>query len=406
MNKDDIDFSKVPDSSGVYLFYKGHVPLYIGKATNLRSRVKSYFDPLLPVKRSQKVAEAVANSTRIAFQTTDSVLEALLLEARLIKKWMPVGNTDAKDDKSYSYVIITKEKTPRILTVRGRSMAQDVPARLVKKRFGPFVHGLALRDAMKIIRSIFPFYDTPFPITDALSGAQRRKVSFNRSISVYPTDSVQYAKDVRHITLLFDGKKVQIVRELERDMKRAVAALRFEDASVIKKKLFALTHIRETALIGAEYREPDSAAFRIEAYDTSHLKGNSARAAMVVVEHAQPAKSEYRLFKIEDANGDDLKALTEVISRRFLHKEWPLPQLIVIDGGATHFAHAEKLIRKVAPRVSVVSVVKDERHKPKEILGRREIIEAHKMSILLANSEAHRFSLAKHRKAYRTAAIL
>lgn len=406
MKKSDINLASLPDEPGVYIFYKGSTPLYVGKATNLRSRVRSYFDPLLPVKRSQKVAAAVRDATRIETRVTDSVLEALLLESRLIKMWMPAGNTDAKDDKSYWYVIITKERVPRVLSVRGRVLPLTVPQRLVAKRYGPFVHGKALKEALAIIRNIFSFYDTPFPITDALSPHAARKVAFNQSIGVYPSDTRVYKRDLRHITMLFDGKKQAIVTELEAEMARASKELRFEDAATCKRKLFALKHIRETALIGAEYREPDVAQFRIEGYDTSHLRGGHARAAMVVVDAGEPVKAEYRLFTIDDANGDDIRALKEALTRRLTHSEWPLPQLIVIDGGEVHLSAAKEVVHAEHPTIELVAVVKDERHKPREILGRREIIEVHKAGILLANTEAHRFSLSRHRRARNKAAIL
>ncbi len=408
MIKSDIDFSTLPDAPGVYIFSKGRTVVYVGKATSLRSRVRSYFDPLLPIKRSPLVAKVIDEATSIRTITTDSVLEALLLEASKIKEYSPVGNTDAKDDKSYNYVVITNEAVPRLLVVRGRSLNVSIAPGLIDEQFGPFVQGGALKEALKIIRKIFPYYDTTYPINGTYSKQQLKTLTFNQSIGVYPrTDELaQYKKHISYIKLLFAGKKSHILKSLEKSLAHAVKELRFEDASVIKRQLFALTHIQETSLIGSEYRDAGATNFRIEAYDTAHMRGAAARGVMVVVDSGESVKSEYRVFSIEGANGDDHRALAEIMERRFAHPEWPRPQLIVIDGGAQHFATATKTLKKLGLAIEHVAVVKDERHRPREILGKRATIDAHKTSILLANTEAHRFSLNRHRKALRKGAIL
>jgi excinuclease ABC subunit C len=403
MTKGDINFTTLPDEPGVYFFHCGDVVEYVGKATSLRSRVRSYFDPDLDLKRGPVVQNVVRLADRVTYQQTDSVLEALLLEAQLIKELKPKGNTMSKDDKSFNYVVVTNEPLPRILTLRGRELAAKIAPQLRKKVYGPFTQGASLREALKIIRRIFPYFDTTYPLTGTYTPQAAKHLRFNQSIGLFPAeDRATYQKTVRHICYLFEGKKKALLKSLERDMQRAARAEQFETANALKRQLFALTHLSETALLKDEYRTPRSSGFRIEAYDTAHLGGSAARAVMTVVVDGEPDTSQYRIFTIRSARaGDDFAALTEVLERRLTHTEWPLPQLIVIDGGRTHLTHAARILKAQHPDIELCAVVKDARHKAREILGKRTTAHHHKASILLANAEAHRFSLARHRRALR-----
>jgi excinuclease ABC subunit C len=186
-------------------------------------------------------------------------------------------------------------------------------------------------------------------------------------------------------------------------MKAAARAERFEEASELRHQLFALQHIQDITLIRDELRKPGATEFRIEAYDTAHLKGGSPRAVMAVVVDGEAVRAEYRTFIIKNGNkpGDDYAALEEVLTRRFGHPEWTMPRLIVIDGGRAHLKRAEGVLKKLGVHIETVSVVKDEKHRPREILGKRDTAHNHEASILLANSEAHRFAIGRHRRAIR-----
>ncbi|MDE2079434.1 MAG: UvrB/UvrC motif-containing protein [Patescibacteria group bacterium] len=405
MEKSDVDFKKLPDAPGVYYFRKGSEILYVGKATSLRDRVKSYFSPDLSETRGALVVKVVADATRVTWDETGSVLEALILEAKRIKELKPVGNTMQKDDKSWNWLVVTKEKFPRFLVVRERSLKSEFSPGMVKYRFGPFTSGWSLKEALRLIRRIFPFFDTPFPLADALTKAQEKTVQFNQAIGHYPAlDAKEYAKTVRSIVLLFSAKKKSLLRVLEREMKKAAKEERFEEAAMLRGQIFALEHIQDVTLIKDEFRSPlQSAEFRVEAYDTAHLRGESPRGVMVVIEGGEPQKSEYRTFTIREAKaGDDYVALAEIIERRAKHREWPYPQLVVIDGGRAHLNAAKKALAKAGMAdAEVVSVVKDERHRPREILGSASVRTAHEDSILLANAEAHRYAIGRHRRALR-----
>ena len=405
MKKEDINFKDVPDAPGVYRFIgpKREI-LYVGKATNLRDRVKSYFAKDIAEVRSPLIAKIVQDAVRVDTEETDSVLEALILEAKLIKQHQPIGNTDNKDNKSWNYVVITNEKFPRVLVARERELTTKFSNKIVKELFGPFPSAGQLREALKIIRKIFPFFDTKFSLDTDLSSSQEKTLRFNQSIGLYPKDfdEKEYKKTIRAIVDLFSARKATLIKRLEKEMLAAAKREAFEEAEHIKRNVFALQHIQDITLIKEELRTPNTAEFRVEAYDTAHIRGAAPRGVMAVIVDGEPVKEEYRTFTIREAKaGDDFAALDEIIQRRANHPEWHFPQLVVIDGGRAHLNRAKKTLKDVGIAADVVSVVKDEKHRPREILGPGALTITHEPSILLANAEAHRFAISKHRNALR-----
>lgn len=433
---------KLPDSPGVYFFLdgKGEI-LYIGKATSLKDRVRSYFVQDMLLTRGLKIVRMLERAESIEWQVTDSALEALLLEAELIKKHRPPYNTDVKDDKSWNMVVITEEKFPRVLVERGKNLENGewgmkngeeegegkgnknrhspfaIRHSPLRKTFGPFPSGGSLKEAVKIVRRIFPFRDRCVPYEDQKNSKKgntlEMKPCFNAQIGLCPgmcagkISAREYAKTIRNIILFFEGKKTKLVQNLEREMKREARALRFERANAIKKTLFALGHIQDVALLKRNLFEKDREAFasvvgssyRIEAYDVAHLGGKETVGVMTVVSGGSAEKNEYRKFIIRgDTHGNDLAALEELLRRRFTHPEWTFPSLIVVDGGTLQRHVAEAVLEDFAIDIPIVSVVKDDRHKPKGILGPTRERDAFKNDILFANSEAHRYAISFHRK--------
>jgi len=405
MNKDNFDLKigkKLPDEPGVYFFLGARKEiLYIGKATSLKSRVRSYFTDDLVEKRSLLIEQMVAEAKTIEWTMTDSVLEALLLETNLIRTHRPKYNTQAKDDKSFNHVIITNELFPRVLTVRGKDIATRFSEDQIRSIFGPFTSGPLLRDALKIIRKIFQFYDTRTPVDRAKSKMEKGKIDFNRQIDVYPEigSPEDYMKTIENIELFFQGKKGVVLKGLEKQMKVYAKKKEFEKAEVCKRQVYALSHIQDVALIkdgDRVYR--DHRSMRFEAYDVAHIQGTSMVGVMTVVESGESQKSDYRKFKIQTVMGaNDTAALAEILNRRLAHTEWPMPQCIVVDGGVAQKKRAESVLLHAGVHIPVVAVVNDEHHRPKKILGVQEFIRAHEQEILLANAEAHRFSLGYHR---------
>lgn len=405
--------AELPDEPGVYFFLDstGEI-LYIGKATSLRDRVRSYFSSDIAVSRGPKIVAMLEKAVAVGFAPTDSVLEAILLESRRIKEVRPPYNTDLKDDKSYNYVVITEEDFPRALVVRGRELAEGKAPGNIRSMYGPFPNGLQLREAMKIIRSIFPFRDRCKPRGESGEvrdeGNEKIKPCFNRQIGLCPgvcTGEIskrEYAAIVRNICEFFEGKKASIAKRLERDMKRAANELQFERAGEIKKTLFALGHIRDVALIKEQITNSNQQGIktvRIEAYDVAHLVGSSTVGVMTVVSNGIADKNEYRKFRLrKEYRGDDLRALEEVLRRRFAHTEWPFPDIVAVDGALLQFGVAEKVLDSMGISVPIVGVVKNERHRPERIIGDPKLAQRFAKEIYLANAEAHRFAIGYHRK--------
>jgi excinuclease ABC subunit C len=399
--------SNFPENSGVYFFTKKNTKnkeeiLYIGKATNLRDRVKSYFSKDLLQTRGPKVLKMIELSDDVRFEKTDSVLEAIVLENFLIKKHQPIYNTKEKDDKSYNFVVITDEKFPRVLLVRGRDISKtdfDSLGFKIKESFGPFTSGTGIKEGLKIIRKIFPFRDRCVPYSSG-----KIKACFNRQIGLCPgvctgeITAKDYQKNIKNISRFFQGQKKSILKDLEKQMNSFAKNLKFEEANKIKKQIFAINHIQDISLLKNQKEDYTEKSFRIESYDISHTAGIDVLGVMVVLENGEINKNEYRQFNIQDnPNNNDLKSLEEVLQRRLKHREWTLPDLIVVDGGENQRKIFEKILEESDLKIPVVSVVKNDKHKPREVLGDKQFLK-YEREILLSNDEAHRFAITLHRK--------
>ena len=402
MTKEQLAKKKLPDTPGVYFFLGARKKmLYIGKATSLKNRVRSYFTDDIKEKRSEMIEKMVQEALTIEHTATDSVLEALILETNLIRTHKPHYNTRSKDDKSYNHLVITNEEFPRVLVVRGKDITEQFDEGEIKYEFGPFPSGMLFREALKIVRKLFQFYDTKRSLKEEKSKLLRGKIDFNRQIGLYPSEEnkEEYARTIKHIRLFFEGKKHQIIKELEKEMMRLAKQEKFEEANVIKRRMFALNHIQDIALIKSDSRTyRDDKRVRIEAFDIAHMDGKDMVGVMTVFESGQPAKDEYRKFKIKTlSDANDPAALKEIIGRRLLHPEWPMPQIIVVDGAIAQKNAAEAVLRLNKMVIPVVAVVKDDRHKPIRLIGQKDLLEQHKEAILHANAESHRFAITYHR---------
>jgi excinuclease ABC subunit C len=360
----------------------------------------------------------VFKAYKIDFIKTNSVLEALILENNLIKKHLPKYNTKEKDDKSYSYIVITKEEYPRVLIVRGKEIKAGLSYD-IKSQFGPYPNASQLRESVSIIRKIFTFRDK--------CELNQKKPCFNYQIGLCPgtcfnlISKKDYLKIIKSIELFLSSKTSLLIKKLEREMKAYAKERKFEEAKKTRDTIFALRHIQDVAVIKADQSQSDvnffgprissselrpdtqkstsDRLFRIEAYDAAHLAGSNNVGVMVVMEDGELKKSDYRKFKIQNSKGSDVGALQEMLERRLKHTDWTLPNLIVVDGNLIQLNVAKKLMS-----IPLVAVTKDERHKAKAIIGAENLVKKYKKEILLINNEAHRFAIAFHRK--RRSAIL
>jgi excinuclease ABC subunit C len=295
------------------------------------------------------------------------------------------------------YVVITDEDFPRVLSVRGKDLREDnVNSRSV---FGPFPYGGELREALKIIRKIFPFRDKCKPNSG--------KPCFNAQIGLCPgvcsgaISKTDYGKTIRHLKLFFEGKKSQLVKQLEREMKAYAKKQKFERAGELKRQIFALNHIQDVAMIKKENRRaalensgglPFGSGERIEAYDIAHISGTNTVGEMVVMQNDQFDKNSYRKFKLKGKSAnkaDDTGNLREILERRFNHSEWSLPNLIVVDGGQAQENVTKLVLERQGLKIPVVAVTKDEHHRARA---------GYPDYVVRINQEVHRFALAYHRQ--------
>jgi len=385
---------KIIEAPGVYFFQKGKEILYIGKATSLKDRVKSYFAPDLIKTRGMLLVDMVAKADIIKFQKTNSVLEALLLETQLIKLNKPYYNTKEKDDKSYSYIEITDEEFPVVKIVRGR----NIENLNIDNYYGPFLSTIQLRAALKIVRRLFPYRDEK-----CVMG--KGKPCFNYSIGQCPGTCIDkisakdYKKQVEKIKLFLSGNTEKVLKILEKEMGDLAKKKEFEQAALIRNKIYALNHINDISLMNREQTEND---VRIEAYDIAHMGGKNMIGVMVVMVNGQFRKHEYKKFIIRGQdNADDGKALFEVLTRRFKHEEWGMPNLVVTDGNQVQLGVAQHFFK------DSVSIVKDKNHRAREVLNKEILTEKNvkEDEIIKINAEAHRFAIKFFREKLRKSAF-
>jgi len=343
--------SALPTVSGVYAFKpKKGALLYIGKAINIKERVKNHFQ-----QPTFKDNIFIPETEKIGYIATGSEIEALILEARLIKKYLPKYNTIWRDGKSHLYIFITKEEFSRIFVGHLSPKISNFQFP-ISKQIGPFIDGKALKTTLRLLRRIFPFRTcrvlpkkaclykelglclAPCHYT-GLTGVMLKKT---------------YNQNTRRLINILQGKKPQVLNNLKKEMRVASQEQKFEKAKLLRDQIWALENVFQHSHILEEMqgtrflskKEPSSFGQfqkvlglkieikRIEGYDISNIQGQQATGSMVVFEQGKPNKNEYRKFHIKiEGKPNDTAMLKEMISRRLRHEEWPMPQIMLIDGG-------------------------------------------------------------------------
>ncbi|HLM84324.1 MAG TPA: GIY-YIG nuclease family protein [Candidatus Bathyarchaeia archaeon] len=398
--------SKFPKSPGVYEFRdkQGKI-LYIGKATSLKDRVGSYFLKNGHRDRPQ-IESMIPEVADVKVHETDSVLEALILEANLIKKHLPKYNVREKDDKSFGYFVITKEEFPRVLAVFKTQLGKYE----AKSLYGPYMSKHQMETALKLVRKIFPFHSMKAKTEKGCLDFQIGRCPGPYAASI---SKKEYRKNIHGIEMIFKGKKKYLLKELEKQMREYSKKGEFEKAAVARNRMFALEHIRDVALISSDMFSQGEALgrpkasprekSRIEAYDISNIGGDFATGSMIVFAGNKPDKSQYRRFKIMTVDGiDDVGMMREMLVRRF-QNDWPLPDLIFVDGGKGHLNMAENVVSEFGHDIPVVGVAKGptrkkaDMHYNKEALIFQNVISDSKLVERIRN-EAHRFAIGYHKK--------
>ena len=373
--------SKLPLDPGVYFFLdqNNHI-LYIGRATSLKKRVANYFRPNL----DPRISEMVSLAKSIKHRKTDTLLDAIILEANEIKKHWPKYNVKDKDNRSFVYVAIPQKDFTYPIIIRERELAKFPSGK--NQIFGPYQNATLLKNALRLIRRIFP-YGTCKPNSG--------KACFDYQIGLCPGSCISlisktdYQKNIKNIILLLRGEKKRLLNKLRKDNPEAAKALK---------------QLQDVILISAD-ELPGSVRplNRIEGYDISHLSGKETVGAMVVFSDGQPDKTQYRLFNIKSPESDDLRALEEMVSRRLNHLEWPRPDIMLIDGGKPQIDFIYKLFKSKNINIPLIGLSKFGGDRlvfaPKTSKAIKELAEGMKITLLQARDEAHRFgNMARKRK--------
>ena len=394
----------LPTCSGVYVYKNaaGDV-IYIGKAINIRKRVESYFRANT---RSLKTDLLVSHIVQIDTIQTASEAEALILEASLIKQYQPKYNIELKDGKTYPFIQITKEDFPLISVIRFNARKhKDINAEL----YGPYVNPTLIREALQIIRKIFPFRSCD-PFSNKIC------LDYHIGLCQAPCEAKiskeDYHRNIRSIRFILDGKKDDLYRNLRLEMEELSRRKDFEGAARLRDQIRAIGALYSGTGDINYFKEAEQlqralglerAPVRIECFDISNMMGNQSVGSMVSFLNGKPDKNNYRRFRIREVSGiDDFKMIAEVVRRRYsrLQKERAsFPDLIVIDGGKGQLAAAMKELKKLNLSLAVISLAK--REEEIFIPGKRNSLKLSHDSLGLKllmriRDEAHRFGLKYH----------
>jgi len=384
MKKEEI--KNIPENPGVYIFknVKGEV-IYVGKAANLRRRASSYFSG-----RNIKDSRIAEEARDIEYEETETVIEALIREAELIKKYRPSYNIKENDDRSFLHVVITDENYPRVLLTRGKDLEN------YKKRsvFGPFVYSSEIRNALKIIRRIFPYSTHTEKEIGKGRGCFYHQINLCPGVCAGKMSRSEYLKNIRNIELFLKGKRKEIISRLTKRMKEASKKMEYEKAEEFKRKIDALSYIQETALLSK--KEKGDGVLRIEGYDVSNISGDLSVGSMVVFKGGEPSKSDYRLFNIRSVRGpNDIDMIKEILRRR-VENNWPLPSVIVVDGGEGQVNGTKEVLGEKGLDIPVVGIAKGVDRKGERMVG--DSVKVEKDILIKVQREAHRFALSHHRR--------
>lgn len=413
---------KFPHAPGVYLFQDqaGRV-LYIGKAADLRARVGSYF--LAAAASDPRTARLVREVYDVDFVEAESEVDALLMEARLIKDIQPKYNRELRDGKSFPYLqITTHEDFPRVEVTRE-------PRTSGVKLYGPFTSAGSLRGAVQVLQKVFKFRNCSLDIeADELRWRWFRPcllASINQCTAPcnLRIGKEEYRQDIKRLRMFLDGNRKKLLDDMRQDMAQAAAGLRFEQAARLRDEIEMLESLRERGEIDKHeqpevfYVDPKKGLAGLQkifklaerprhivGVDIAHLGGNETVASVVQFLDGLPFKPGYRRFRIREVDGvDDYASIREVVARRFrkLHEEGDVfPDVLLVDGGIGQLRKALEAFRALDIKPPLVlSLAKKE--ELVYAMGRERPLRLSRRSYSLrllqyVRDEAHRFAQHYH----------
>lgn len=334
--------AQLPGQAGVYLYKdKTGQIIYVGKAAVLKNRVRQYFQKSR--YRDPKTDALVAEIANVDWITVDSELDALFLEAELVRRYLPRYNILLRDDKSSIYVRIDYDGLHPTVSFTHRPLDDQA------KYFGPYFNAQAVKRALKFLRKAFPYSThTTVPKRACLL----YHLGLCPGLEEDKTPLLVYRANLRRLMQYLKGERVKLIRQIERDMQTYAKNAQFEQAAQARNQLFALRGLtkqivfsdkefmdlsKDEGLAGlADALGLKRPPHRIEGYDISHMQGTDNVASMVVFTNGLPDKANYRKFKLRIPGNNDFAHMNEAISRRLNAKhiqDWGKPNLFLIDGG-------------------------------------------------------------------------
>ena len=409
----------LPERPGVYLMRdsEGQV-IYVGKAIKLKRRVSSYFRHTHLSPRLNKLVELIED---ISIIRTETEAEALIVEAKLIRRYSPFFNIELKMSDRYPYIKITDEDFPRIEITRHR--ANDSALYL-----GPFVDAGNIRNLMRLAERYFPLRVCKGRITPNKN--KRPCVEYNLGHSMGACAALctqsEYRERVADIILLFEGKSAELVDRLRKRMDEAAKRLEFEKAAYYRDTVRAIWKLSRQKISSALQEDLDNEtwkvlnriqellglkvlAWRIDAFDISHTHGHDTYGCCVVFEQGRPSPNLYRRFKIRSLNDgeiNDFQSIYETVKRRYSHvidNTEPAPQLALIDGGPIQLEYAQKALQELGFELPLIALAEREEliflpNKPDEPLRLGRDDPALQLFQRLRD-EVHRYAITTHRNA-------
>jgi excinuclease ABC subunit C len=411
-----------PTGPGLYLMKgPGDKLLYIGKAKNLRSRVASYFQPGgdIATARGPKISEMLTKVKTVDYLETETEVDAMLKEARLIKDIRPPYNTDLVDDKTFPYLeITTSDDFPGVYITRK-------PRPTGSRLFGPFASAKELRAVLVVLQKIFKFRTCNLDIKKDDNKRRFFRPCLLFSIKqctapcAYKIDRHEYKKIITDLIKFLRSKRSTILRQLKKRMAEAAKVLEYEKAAMFRDRIRLIERLDRRGIPEEDVQpevfaaDPSEALVKlrellqspepvriIEGIDVANIAGSEAVGSLVKFIDGRPFKSGYRKFKIKTVKRiDDYAMIAEVVKRRYkyaMRGEELWPDLVLIDGGKGHLHAAEKALQDMnAPSIKIAAIAKREEEIYLQSNTKPLKLHAHSPVLKLlqyVRDEAHRFA--------------
>lgn len=395
----------LPAAPGVY-FHKnaeGEI-IYVGKAAVLKNRVRQYFQNGPKDPKTAALVKEIADTDWIV---VDTEMDALFLESEMIKRYKPKWNILLRDDKTVSYVRIDLKSEVPYVSMTRQPLGDDATY------VGPFYAKLPVVKALRILRKVFPYYDKPYSGKKSLN----TDLGLTPGIEVGNSAPAEYKRNLRKLIRYLEGDREKLLKDLEKQMKKAAAEQKYEEAAEARNQYYGLLELKKKIVFSdKEFLDisSDKALVqlqtllklqhppkRIEGYDISHQSGTNVVGSMVVFKNGVSDRAEYRKFKLRKQQNNDTESLREVIERRLKHTEWQYPDLVILDGGLSQLNAIKPLLEPLNIPVIGRDKSGDHARNAKVVLVTPEIIplpnDSHVAKLIARiDDESHRFAITYH----------